>query len=162
MREAWAARLPSNSRALFSELLTTPQPELLSLLAVCVASTVGAVCSREAERPALQLADALGLDMHDWWTPNAAGYFEHVSKVKALEAVLAFAPDHVSRLSKLKKADLASEAERLAAGSGWLPAMLCKPEPPECASASAAATSDANASDDEVDAERDEEESVTR
>ena len=26
---------------------------------------------------------------------------------------------------KLKKGDLASEAERLAEGSGWLPAMLC-------------------------------------
>ena len=162
VRDAWVARLPSNSRALFSELLTMPQPELLSLLAVCVASTVGAICSREAERPAVQLADALGLDMHDWWTPTAAGYFEHVSKAKALEAVLAFAPDQVSRLSKFKKADLASEAERVAAGSGWLPAMLCKHQPPTSASASVAATSDANASDNEVDAVRDAEESVTR
>lgn len=28
------------------DLLTMPQSELLSLLAMCVASTVGAVCSR--------------------------------------------------------------------------------------------------------------------
>ena len=125
VRDAWAERLPNESDALFTELLTMPQGELLSLLAVCVASTVGAVCSRETETPAASLAQALGLDMHDWWTPTAAGYFEHVSKAKALEAVLVFAPDHVTRLSKLKKADLASEAERLAAGSGWLPAMLC-------------------------------------
>jgi ParB family chromosome partitioning protein len=126
VREAWAERLPNESAALFAELLTMPQGELLSLLAVCVASTVGAVCSRESEAPAGLLAQALGLDMHDWWTPTAAGYFEHVSKAKALEAVLAFAPDHVARLSKLKKADLASEAERLAVGSGWLPSMLCR------------------------------------
>ena len=125
MRDAWAERLPNESDALFAELLTMPQGELLSLLAVCVASTVGAVCSRETETPAASLAQALGLDMLEWWTPTAAGYFDHVSKAKALEAVLVFAPDHVARLSKLEKADLASEAERLAAGTGWLPAMLC-------------------------------------
>ena len=90
------------------------------------ASTVAAICSRETEAPASSLARALGLDMHDWWTPTAAGYFEHVSKAKALEAVLVFAPEHVARLWKLKKADLASEAERLVAGTGWLPAMLCR------------------------------------
>jgi ParB family chromosome partitioning protein len=57
--------------------------------------------------------------------PTAAGYFDHVSKAKALEAVSVFAPDQLTRLSKLKKADLAAEAERLSAGKGWLPAMLC-------------------------------------
>jgi ParB family transcriptional regulator, chromosome partitioning protein len=43
VREAWAQRLPSEPDALFTELLPMPQSELLSLLAVCVASTVGAV-----------------------------------------------------------------------------------------------------------------------
>ena len=114
---------------MFAVLLAMPHGELIALLAVCVASTVGAICSRETEAPATALAQALDLDMHDWWTPTAAGYFEHVSKAKALEAVGAFAPDQLTRLSKLKKADLASEAERLAAGTGWLPAMLCKAVP---------------------------------
>jgi len=104
--------------------LAMPQSELLALLAVCVALTVGAFQSRESEAPASALARALDLDMHAWWTPTAAGYFDHVSKAKALEAVGVFAPDHVTRLSKLKKGDLAAEAERLAAGKGWLPAML--------------------------------------
>ena len=80
------------------------------------------------EAPAASLAQALGLDMHDWWTPTAAGYFEHVSKAKALEAVSVIAPAQVTRLSKLKKGDLASEAEHLVAGTGWLPSMLCKAE----------------------------------
>ena len=35
-----------------------------------------------------------------------------------------FAPSHVTRLAKLKKADIASEAERLAEGTGWMPAMF--------------------------------------
>jgi ParB family transcriptional regulator, chromosome partitioning protein len=125
VREAWTERLPIESDAMFAELLAMPQSELLSLLAVCVAPTVEAVCSRESETPAASLAQAVGLDMHAWWTPTAAGYFEHVSKTKALEAVRAVAPDQVARLSKLKKGDLASEAERLVTGTGWLPAMLC-------------------------------------
>lgn len=124
VRHAWAERLPQDPDALFAELLAMPQPELLSLLAVCVATTVGAVTSRENEQPAAALARAVNLDMHPWWTPTADGYFAHVSKAKAIEAVQVFAPEHATRLSKLKKNDLASEAERLAVGSGWLPGML--------------------------------------
>lgn len=124
VRQAWADRLPEDPYALFSELLAFPHEELLSLLAVCVASTVSVLASHEEEVPAAALAQAVNLDMHDWWTPTAAGYFEHVSKAKALEAVQAFAPDQVNRLGKLKKAEIASEAERLAAGTGWLPVMF--------------------------------------
>ena len=124
VRQAWAARLPSDPDALFAELLALPQQELLSLLAVCVATTVGAVTPREDTLPASALAQAVGLDMHSWWTPTAEGYFAHVSKAKAIEAVQVFAPEHAARLAKLKKNDLASEAERLAVGTGWLPVML--------------------------------------
>lgn len=96
-----------------------------------------AIAQRENETPAALLAQAVGLDMHSWWTPTAAGYFDHVSKAKALEAVQVFAPGEVQRLAKLKKAQIASEAERLAAGSGWLPQMLtgccrrAKTDPPQ-------------------------------
>ena len=124
VRHAWAERLPQDPDALFAELLAMPQQELLALLAVCVATTVGAVTSRENEQPAAALAQAVNLDMHPWWTPTADGYFAHVSKAKAIEAVQVFAPEHAERLLKLKKNDLASEAERLAVGSGWLPMML--------------------------------------
>ncbi len=41
-----------------------------------------------------------------------------------------FAPDSVTRLGKLKKADIASEAERLADGTGWMPAIF-KTEGPQ-------------------------------
>lgn len=124
VRQAWAARLPCDPDALFAELLALPQQELLSLLAVCVATTVGAVTPREDTLPATALAQAVGLDMHPWWTPTAEGYFSHVSKAKAIEAVQAFAPEHAARLFKLKKNELVSEAERLAVGTGWLPVML--------------------------------------
>lgn len=145
VREAWVHRLPSDSDALFAELLAFPQQELLSLLAVCVASTVSALASQEGEIPATALAQAVDLDMHDWWTPTAAGYFEHVSKAKALEAVQVFAPDQVSRLGKLRKAEIASESERLAVGTGWLPVMFRRQEAAVEVEAEAGGDADASA-----------------
>ncbi len=149
VREAWAARLPSDPDALFAELLVLAQQELLSLLAVCVGFTVTAIASREDEAPAAALAQAVGLDMHAWWTPTAAGYFDHVSKAKALEGMQVFAPGEVTRISKLKKAQIASEAERLAAGTGWLPAMLHAQEVANTAQPHVEAQADAEVQEDE-------------
>lgn len=100
------------------------------MLAVCVALTVSAVSSREGDTPAALLAQAVRLNMHDWWIPTAAGYFAHVSKAKTLEAVQVFAPEQVNRLAKLKKAELANEAERLVAETRWLPVMFRGVEEP--------------------------------
>jgi ParB family transcriptional regulator, chromosome partitioning protein len=130
VREAWAERLPHDPDSLFAELLALPHQELLSLLAVCVGFTVTAIASREDEAPAAALAQAVGLDMHAWWMPTAAGYFDHVSKAKALEGVQVFAPGDVNRLGKLKKGQIASEAERLVTGTGWLPVMFRSVEEP--------------------------------
>lgn len=47
-----------------------------------------------------------------------------MSRAAILEAVEHYAPAHVSRLEKLKKGDIASEAERLADETGWMPAIF--------------------------------------
>lgn len=117
--------LPPDSAELFAVLLAMEQGELVKLLAVCVASTVDVVTPRATTpQPGAELAQAVGLDMAAWWQPTAEGYFKHVSKAVILEAVGTFAPSHVTRLAKLKKADIASEAERLADGTGWMPAIF--------------------------------------
>ena len=131
LQQAWGEKLPENSAELFAVLLAMEQCELVKLLAVCVASTVDAVTPRATlHRPGEELAQAVGLDMAAWWKPTAEGYFKHVSKVVVLDAVGEFAPEHVNRLAKLKKADIASEAERLADGMGWMPAFF-KTEGPQ-------------------------------
>ena len=124
LQQAWGEKLPEDDSELFAVLLALSQDELVRLLAVCVASTVDVVSSREHDAPGAVLAQTVGLDMRAWWTPTAEGYFSHVSKAVILEAVQQFAPQHVTRLAKLKKADIASEAERLAVGTGWMPAMF--------------------------------------
>ncbi|HEJ1955802.1 TPA: ParB/RepB/Spo0J family partition protein [Pseudomonas aeruginosa] len=125
--------LPEDSAELFAALLAKPQDELVRLLAVCVASTVDVVTPRATQhQPGEELARAVGLDMAAWWRPTTEGYFKHVSKAAILRAVGEYAPEHVTRLAKLKKADIASEAERLADGAGWMPAIF-KAEGPEAA-----------------------------
>ncbi|MGU1970711.1 ParB/RepB/Spo0J family partition protein [Pseudomonas aeruginosa] len=117
--------LPQDSAELFAALLAKSQNELVRLLAVCVASTVDVVTPRATQhQPGAELAQAVGLDMAAWWQPTADGYFQHVPKAAILEAVGEFAPEHVTRLAKLKKGDIASEAERLADGTGWMPAIF--------------------------------------
>jgi len=126
--------LPEDNAELFAALLAKPQDELVRLLAVCVASTVDVVTPRATpHQPGAELAQAVGLDMAAWWKPTAEGYFKHVSKAVILDAVGAFAPEFVTRLAKLKKADIASEAERLADGTGWMPAIFKAEGPQEAA-----------------------------
>ena len=126
--------LPEDSAELFAALLAKPQDELVRLLAVCVASTVDVVTPRATpHQPGAELAQAVGLDMAAWWKPTAEGYFKHVSKAVILDAVGAFAPESVTRLAKLKKADIASEAERLADGTGWMPAIFKAAGPQDAA-----------------------------
>ncbi|HBO6068016.1 TPA: ParB/RepB/Spo0J family partition protein [Pseudomonas aeruginosa] len=125
LQRAWRERLPQDGGELFSAVLAMPQDELVQLLAVCVAASVDVVTPRAVRhQPGEELARAVGLDMRAWWRPTAEGYFNHVSKAVILEAVRQFAPEHVTRLSTLKKADIASEAERLADGTGWMPAVF--------------------------------------
>lgn len=133
LQRAWRERLPQDGGELFSALLAMPQEELVQLLAVCGAASVDVVTPRAVRhQPGEELARAVGLDMAAWWKPTAEGYFNYVSKAVILEAVRQFAPEHVTRLSTLKKANIASEAERLADGTGWMPTVFAMgPEPRE-------------------------------
>ncbi|HHG5115129.1 TPA: ParB/RepB/Spo0J family partition protein [Pseudomonas aeruginosa] len=125
LQEIAGEALPEDSAELIAALLAKSQDELVRLLAVCVASTVDVVTPRAtAQQPGAELAQAVGLEMAAWWKPTADGYFQHVPKAAILEAVGEFAPEHVTRLAKLKKGDIASEAERLADGTGWMPAIF--------------------------------------
>ncbi|HHG5365549.1 TPA: ParB N-terminal domain-containing protein [Pseudomonas aeruginosa] len=136
--------LPEDSAELFAALLAKSQDELVRLLAVCVAVTVDVVTPRTTrQQPGEELAQAVGLDMAAWWKPSNDGYFRHVPKAAILEAVEQFAPSHVTRLAKLKKADIASEAERLADGTGWMPAIFATEGTQEATQAEPQAQDDA-------------------
>lgn len=125
-KQAWRDRLPAEAGELFASLRELSQDDLLSLLAVCAADCIDAITPHETDTQANELAAALDLDMAQWWTATAAGYFSQVSKARIFEAIGSFAPEYVKQLELAKKPELATRAEELAAGKGWLPQMLRK------------------------------------
>jgi ParB family chromosome partitioning protein len=72
------------------------------------------------------VAQATGLDMVEaGWRPTVGNYLGRVTKARILEAVREGAGDKALQLlGHLKKGDMAKEAERLLADTGWLPAPL--------------------------------------
>lgn len=128
--EAWADHLPGDSALLFAALQATDLPELLDLLARCVARSYS-VIAQEPKRsgrgfdPASGIEAALQVDMADWWTPTPARYLNHVSKAKMIEAVTEAKSTEAARpIEKMKKPEAIAAAAALLEGSGWLPRTL--------------------------------------
>ena len=101
-----------------------------ALFAHCAARTVNALSPSYDRRPrALAHADRLatltGLDMAEHWTPTVDTYLGRVTKAQILDAVREAKGEASAQLIEpLKKSDMAREAERLLAGTGWLPPVL--------------------------------------
>lgn len=78
------------------------------------------------------LSDLLLRDLTTHWTPTARSYFSRVTKGQILAAVReAVGDDAASRLHRLKKPEMSEAAEQLVQATGWLPACLRTPAPPE-------------------------------
>ena len=124
--------MPKQPEKLWAWLTGKDQKTLLAILAVCAACTVDTVEKRRAatEREpnaahAAQLAEALKLDMADYWQPTAEGYFARVSKDLILDAVTeGIGKPAADKIASLKKDAMASRASELLAGKNWLPAIL--------------------------------------
>jgi ParB family chromosome partitioning protein len=103
---------------------------LTELLAFCAAQTVNAVrlkTERAAEsrmQHAALLADALDLDMTEWFTPTADNYFAKISKAQTIDALREIKGSVAPAWSGMKKSELAALAERETAGRRWLPEPL--------------------------------------
>jgi ParB family chromosome partitioning protein len=130
-RAFWASRLPRTAADVWGWLSAQEQTVILDLLAYGVAQVVNAV-QLPHQRPtepqlaaAHRLAEALALDMADWWQPTAAGFFMRIKREQAINALVeATGAKDVVALSKLKKGELAAEAEKRLANRRWLPTIL--------------------------------------
>jgi ParB family chromosome partitioning protein len=77
---------------------------------------------------ATRLAGSLSLDMSAQWSATQDNYLGRVTKSQILNAVREAKGSAAARMIEhLKKGDMAQEAERLLAGTGWLPALLRTP-----------------------------------
>jgi ParB family transcriptional regulator, chromosome partitioning protein len=83
-------------------------------------------CRTRADR----LARAVNLDLAAAeWRPTVDNYLGRVPKARILEAVREAKGESSAQLiDHLKKPDMAKEAERLLAGTGWLPEPLRTPD----------------------------------
>ena len=99
---------------MFRWLLGQERETLLELLAYCTARSIDAVAGRERSFDQSDaMAEALGVDMADWWVPTAANYLGSVSKAKALEAVKeATGIDCTQAVAGMKKAEWSRTAPR--------------------------------------------------
>jgi len=132
MTKAATKGMPKQPEKLWGWLADKDQKTLLAILAVCAASTVDTVEKRRGvtdhapdSTHAGQLAEALKLDMADYWQPTAEGYFARVSKDLILDAVSeGIGKQAAQKIATLKKGAMVSRASELLAGKNWLPAIL--------------------------------------
>lgn len=145
--DAWKADIPSDEGALWDWITELDDTSRMALLAHCVSYGVNALYERPnihsgsgvsqfgLERRlsgADRIARATGFDMvaDAGWRPTVGNYLGRVTKPRILEAVREGAGERAAELiGHLKKGDMAKEAERLLADTGWLPEPLRLAEP---------------------------------
>ena len=138
--ERWGDHVPADDQTLWDWLSHLDDGTRLDLLAHCVSFGVNALFERpnpygsgvsqhgldvrfsQADR----LARVTGLDMvAAGWLPTVSNYLGRVTKPRIIEAVREGAGERAAQLiDHLKKGDMAKEAERLLANTGWLPEPL--------------------------------------
>ena len=159
--ERWGDHIPADDAALWDWLADLDDDSRMELLAHCVSFGVNALYEKpnpyggmgvsqhglevrlaQADR----LARATGLDMVAvGWRPTVANYLGRVTKPRILEAVREGAGERAAELiDHLKKGDMAKEAERLLAETGWLPEPLRMIDPGAETDAMASADVDAD------------------
>jgi ParB family transcriptional regulator, chromosome partitioning protein len=130
IQSQWLARIPAQAEQLWQWLLDQEQTVVIDLLAFCVGQTVHAVrLHHDGRQPrfvaADQLAQAVKLDMADWWTPTGECYLGRVKKEEILRVIgEGTSETNFEDLRKLKKGELVAAAERRLTGSRWLPEIL--------------------------------------
>lgn len=124
--DRWRVRIPGEVDAVLPWLLELDPAQVGELIAVCTALTVDALQQKQATHPAGdQLAQALGLDMADWWQATTSGYLSRVPKAMVVRAVTeAVSIEAAAPLAKLSKGDAVVRAEALLSGTRWLPQPL--------------------------------------
>jgi ParB family transcriptional regulator, chromosome partitioning protein len=129
--QQWANHLPKNEDGLRDALIAFDGDSQAALFAHCASLSVNAVhepWNRNSRRLAHadRLARTVNLDMAAaGWTPTVDNYLGRVPKARILEAVREAKGEASAQLiDHLKKPEMAKEAERLLAGTNWLPEPL--------------------------------------
>ena len=127
-KASWKARMPSDPAAWFGWLVELPQAALLDLLALCAALTVSAWPGSREMASANVMAQAVQLEMADWWEPTAQSYLSHIPKSQIVETIKEVEPGQsIEGAVALKKDALVALPVEKLAGKRWLPQLLRQP-----------------------------------
>ena len=133
--QQWASQLPKGEDDFWDALVAFDGDSQAALFAHCASLSVNAVHEPWSRSPrrlahADTLARAVKLDMAAAdWSPTVDNYLGRVPKARILEAVREAKGEASAHLiDHLKKPDMAREAERLLAGTGWVPEPLRTPD----------------------------------
>jgi ParB family chromosome partitioning protein len=132
----WRSRLPEAPEGLWDWLVAQDQSVILQLLAFCASQTVDAVRlshgapDRARLAAADRLAQAVDLDMADWWKPASTGFLSRLTKDQILAVLTEVTGTaDMAELKRLRKKDLLGEAERRLGSARWLPEPLRSSRP---------------------------------
>lgn len=125
-RARWRDALPKDESDWFAWFLEQPQARVLSFIVFATALSTDAITgSMDRISRATPLAQALNLDMAQWWQPTAQSYFDLVPKSKMAEAVRDTAGEAAAgALLKMKSPEAIAHAVKHTQGTGWLPVPL--------------------------------------
>lgn len=128
MQGHWGDVVPGGTpEQLYRWLLEQDTATLLDLLAFCAASSLDAMHAREKAEFGMSdaLADALDLDMADWWTPTPGKFLASVSKAALIKTVAEATGEDASKaMGAMKKAEAIAYADAKLQGTRWLPVPL--------------------------------------
>ncbi len=125
--EACRKKMPRAKRLTW--LIKQPQQTLLDMLAYLVAQNFDGITDHERGHAGVQeLHEAIGFDMAERWNPGCDNFAGRVPRTYLLAAIAeAKGKDVAKSVEGLKKVELAAEAAKLLAGTGWLPKTLRGP-----------------------------------
>jgi len=150
-QDRWREALPKTKGELWVHLARMDADLQMQLFAHAASATVNVLREPWNRRPGAYahgdiLSRDAGLDMAAaGWVPTVDNYLGRVPKARILEAVREGCGEKEAQLiDHLKKGDMAREAERLLADSGWLPEALRLAEPAETPAAASEGGDDDN------------------
>jgi ParB family transcriptional regulator, chromosome partitioning protein len=134
--QRWSEALPEDEGQWYTWLLAQSMEVLLDLLTYLTAQSIDAIQGREREhfQQSDELAEALALDMAEWWEATPDTYLQAVPKAKLIEAVTqAVDAKSGEPIAAMKKDAAVAAAAMQLHGKRWLPKPLRRKQREEVA-----------------------------
>jgi ParB family transcriptional regulator, chromosome partitioning protein len=118
------SEVPQDGDGALPWLIAQPMEVLVRILALCAAKSIYAGAGSLRKARVDLVADAVGLDMTNYWTASGDSYFKSVPKALIAEAIAEVDLDKAKTVDKLKKGEAVALAEEALKDAKWLPVPL--------------------------------------